>query len=148
MKKLISVGTLMLVVLMGVVMSGCGGSPLGRIERLTAIKLPKEMEIMYNQMGESGFGGLQSQYTIFQTKEEPTDFLVKYQFSAGNAASVKMKFDSYHNRIPETVPQEHHPDWTSAFLYKEFELVKSTGSTVSGLYFSDTMTLIYIVWGH
>lgn len=131
------------IIAVAVVFVGCSESPAARIERLCGIKLPKGMEVEYNHLEET-FTGLAAQYTVFQLKNEPDKFLSKYPFSTGNADAFEMRFDSHY--ILEKIPQEYHPDWSNAFSYREFNI--SSTDSATGLYFSDPLILIFIVWGH
>jgi len=99
------------------------------------------MEVVYSHVGQV-FSGLAEQYTVFQLKEEPTKFLNKHDFSAKSVADVEFRFETHF--ILGKVPQEHHPDLTSNFLYAEF----INKHEIMGLYFPDTLILIMIVWGH
>ena len=130
--------------------------PAVRIRHYCGVKLPKAAEVEYKYFASGGLGGLQDQYFVFQLKSEPDEFLDKYEFSAVNPATDSQSesegnapSSEFERRFSSAnIPQEYLPDWENSYLGKTFNFVKNSPSTVTILYFPDTMRLICIVWGH
>jgi len=150
------------VVVMALSLGGCflNESPQRRIERLTGIKFPKGMEVGYNYLAPGGFGGLQSQYTVFRLSEPPTSFLNRVSFFANQG--VPFNSDSYfiaQIKAPAAnsgnpVPDEYLFDGYARGSYLSYG---ANGSRMPGgcdscsfsmAYFPDLLLLAVFISGH
>jgi hypothetical protein len=122
-------------------LAGCGEpkNPIGKIKYYTSIKLPSNFEVIYNQQGL-----YKAQYTVLDTKGEPTDFLNKYNFS--DAEIIGYEYESnFHGTLSSIdyyfteIPEEFRPDFGKNFFFRGGYSNASFGYTM--FYFPDEFRL-------
>jgi len=145
----------LVVVVAGVGLSGCvfNESPAGRIQRLTGIKLPKDKEVVYSQVGQA-FVGLAPQYTIFRLEEHPTSFLQTTYFSEGVSATFvwpTMYFKRAETIATEAgnpIPEIYQFDMKPQANYLWYVGNKPSPSGFSMVFFPDELLLAVLIHGH
>lgn len=143
--------SLSLVVLLFGILSGCDynlSTVRSDIKNKTTIEIPNISEIVYhfNEGDDLLFPvpGRRSQYTVFEFKETPNEFLTTYNFidikNDAFESGFTREFNSFNDAFD--IPETYHVDWNDPYLYHE---VSST--SIYFVYALETNLLIVFIPG-
>ena len=120
-KKYLVLAAIMLTGVLG--LNGCKNKETEAsewIKELTEVEVPSEAKILYHSIDKSFHNGRHSQYSVFEFKEEPIDFLSINNFNEGNDTVNEEYFEGYiktlHIRY-EDVPVEYHVNFNLDYLW-------------------------------
>lgn len=140
-KKRVCIGIALMMLLSVFGLAGCKSNPVKSIELYIDFSLPTDMEVVYNYQP-TGFvqGGRHPQYTVFQLRERPDEFLSEQEFIT---ASSPDEINSHwlHGYEDFDVPTDYYPPWDEEFIWRG-------ASPVFLIYFDAQKWLIAIIEGN